>query len=77
YILICLTSNLDENGKYCTSLTYDQLTNYDSLSRKLVRNGLKKLYELDLMNFEGDKKKKYYLMCVKRTGKVFSENRFN
>ncbi|MGG6725215.1 UNVERIFIED_CONTAM: hypothetical protein ITH96_25095, partial [Salmonella enterica subsp. enterica serovar Weltevreden] len=31
-ILICLTSDLDENGKYCTSLTYDQLTKYASLS---------------------------------------------
>ena len=76
YILICLTSNLDENGNYCTSLTYDQLTKYASLSRKLVSNGLKKLYELELLNFEGDKKKKYYLMGVKRTGKVFSETRF-
>ncbi|MBS2415970.1 hypothetical protein KFY77_26020, partial [Salmonella enterica subsp. enterica serovar Typhimurium] len=35
YILICLTSNLDENGNYCASLTYDQITKYASLSRKL------------------------------------------
>ncbi len=40
YILICLSCNLAENGNYCTSLTYDQLTKYASLSRKLVSNGL-------------------------------------
>ncbi len=61
---------------FCTSLTNEQLTKYASLSRKLVSNGLKKLYELELLNFEGDKKKKYYLRGVKRTGKVFSETRF-
>jgi len=76
YILICLTCNLDENGNYCVSLTYDQLTKYASLSRKLVSNGLKMLYELELLDFEGDKKKKYYLIGVKRTGKVFLKSRF-
>ncbi len=47
------------------------MTKYASLSRKLVSTGLKKLYELALLNFEGDKKKKYYFMGVKRTVKVF------
>lgn len=77
YILICLFSNSDEYGNYCALLTYDQLSKYGALSRKLVRNGLKKLSEMELIDDEGIKKKKYYLVGVKRTGTSFSKTRFS
>lgn len=76
YILICLTSNSDESGNYCSSLTYDQISKYASLSRKLISSGFKKLDKLGLLAFEGKKKKRYYLIGVKRTGNVFLEGRF-
>ncbi|HAJ3045811.1 TPA: hypothetical protein HMT76_26170, partial [Escherichia coli] len=53
YILICLTSNSDESGNYCSSLTYDQISKYASLSRKLISSGFKKLDKLGLLAFEG------------------------
>lgn len=64
YILIVLTSNKDTEGTYSSSITYDQITKSAAISRKLVSAGFKKLFELNLIDFSGVRKKKYFLMGV-------------
>lgn len=65
FILIVLTSNKDTDGMYCSSITYDQMTKMAMMSRKLVSAGLKKLHELRLIDFDGVRKKKYFLVGVR------------
>lgn len=62
YILIVLTSNKDTDGMYSSSITYDQITKAAAISRKLVSAGFKKLFELNLIDFCGVRKKKYFLL---------------
>lgn len=65
YILIVLTSSKDSDGGYSSSITYDQITKMASISRALVSSGLKKLFELELIETEGVRRKKYFLLGVK------------
>lgn len=64
YILIVLTSNKDTDGMYSSSITYDQITKTAAISRKLVSAGFKKLFEMNLIDFCGVRKKKYFLIGV-------------
>lgn len=77
FILICLKSEKNEQGIYSSSLTYDQINEYCSLSRKLISEGLKYLEENKVIEILGDRKKTYVLLnCRKNEGQL-SLSRFN
>lgn len=77
YIIICLFSNHNEDGDYCASLTYDQISKLASISRALVRKGLLLLSDLELISSKGKKKINYHLVGVNRVGKVYTSAHFN
>lgn len=77
YIILCLFSNHNENGDYCASLTYEQISKLASISRALVRKGLVLLSDLKLISADGKKKINYHLVGVNRVGKTFTPAHFN
>ncbi len=69
FMLICLKSEIDENGIYSANLTYDQISQLCSLSRKLVSDGLRFLEHSEAIEVSGDRKKKYILLnCERKDG---------
>ncbi|CBA28300.1 hypothetical protein AB8W27_16480 [Cronobacter turicensis] len=77
FMLICLKSEIDENGIYSANLTYDQISQICSLSRKLVSDGLRFLKATGAIEVSGDRKKKYILLNCERNDGVRRVARFS
>ncbi|MDK1236982.1 hypothetical protein [Cronobacter turicensis] len=77
FMLICLKSEIDENGIYSANLTYDQISQICSLSRKLVSDGLRFLKATGVIEVSGDRKKKYILLNCERNDGVRRVARFS
>lgn len=72
FILICLKSEVDDQGGYSASITYDQFSQLCSLSRKLISEGLRFLESVKVIKTIGDRKKRYMLLNCKREDKKLS-----
>lgn len=77
FILICLKSERDDQGGYSASLTYDQITQYCSLSRRLTSEGLRYLELHNVIEVIGDRKKRYILRNCRREDKKLIPCRFH
>ncbi|WP_227505489.1 hypothetical protein [Klebsiella aerogenes] len=70
FIFICLKSNVSDDGTYCALITYDQFSQYCSLSRKLISEGLRYLENIKLIEVDGERKKRYILCnCIREDKK--------
>ena len=67
FIFICLKSEVDENGILSAGITYDEFSQYCSLSRRLISEGLRYLENSGVIRVKGEKKKRYILINCKRT----------
>ena len=65
FIVICLKSDIDEEGKIGANLTYDDFAAMCSLSRKLINSGLRVLEEAKIIRTKGERKKRYILINCK------------
>ncbi|RRE44376.1 hypothetical protein EAO28_00050 [Klebsiella pneumoniae] len=70
FIVICLKSDIDEEGKIGANLTYDDFAAMCSLSRKLINSGLRVLEEAKIIRTKGERKKRYILINCKPREKV-------
>ncbi|MDN4130035.1 hypothetical protein [Pantoea ananatis] len=77
FILICLKSERDDEGGYSASLTYDQITQYCSLSRRLTSEGLRYLELHNIIEVYGDRKKRYILKNCRKEDKNLVTCRFH
>ena len=65
FILLCLKSEVDDQGGYSASITYDQFTQLCSLSRRLISEGLRYLESTGVIETLGERKKRYILLNCK------------
>jgi hypothetical protein len=64
FILICLKSEVDEDGIYSAKLTYDKITEICSISRKLTSEGLRFLEKNNVIEVTGERKKNIFLIIA-------------
>lgn len=77
FILVCLKSEVDEQGGYSAAITYDQFNQFCSLSRRLISEGLRYLESVGVIKAIGDRKKRYILLNCKLEGNELSSAPFH
>lgn len=77
FIFICLKSEMDDGGRYSASITYDQFTQFCSLSRRLISEALRYLELTGTIETSGERKKRYILLNCKRENKQLKPAHFH